>query len=878
MKATHLKHKHILSSLVILMSLFYSTHSFVKCNQALLNEFGLTGLTHSISDRMYVCGHVHDKCCSIYDEIRIHKYWNEYTKPIIDMRVHDYMLYTRKIIESFRDLMDMDPQLMILKHVVRKQVPYSHEVCAKRMEEESAEAEKEFHLYSDAEATLRYSKMFYADKANEGKKFDLTKHTHSHGDRHYDKYPTSAYNNHIKKFGKTGTSNALLGKIEHEKLDCHFIKDEYTKDFIIINEAKSKFCLGLYQRFIELDNNFLLRFLPAIKNFLSQMVDLKGSVYCALCDAHQQTYFNIEKRVVTVKQEFCSSLLEEKKDLINFMHIFLVEYMDNVMQYTQCFETDSQVYNFPFRNFLEKYKRRIPLIKECYASLDKPDFMDKCWFICNNYKFFGLDSFFNGDVELVKRVYLIIFSFIHKLKASEEQLEEEKKSPDYVVDDNVNGLLVEPLHPGHAISNYYYIEDSTRKELLGKLDTRYIPPKLSPKKKEAVTKKADELLKNVGLPDTKGIAKLKEDHKKLEAKVKELENPIKLNKDKRLGDLLKKFDSEGKKEKEIIKEDEFVGKLAGIMKKHKLHEGHYPARELLRDRVLVNDIKKALSDYGLSKHIIDQKFEDSRIETRYLKTVTENTAEAKKKCEKNKENNTTNTTDATDTTNNGSEPDKACLDDDPNATKQTEQKSTSTQPTVAPSHTTVEAASEVFEKSKNAFGATKFKAVFEAEGLNPLKDFALIDYKFNITEIIHMKLKPDENIGPAVLKSYFESSAKFINKFNFNFESLILDAKTITNHTYNRLKTEEYVAKIEGNYPLLHGIRMKIKKIVARMHKSRKRETTIKEAEKRKKEEKKKRAEEKFSRTVETNHHVDKEHFHENFTGFKDYFLKVFGP
>ena len=40
-----------------------------------------------------------------------------------------------------------------------------------------------------------------------------------------------------------------------------------------------------------------------------------------------------------------------------------------------------RIYNFPFKNFLEKYKRRIPLIKSCYENIDKQSFMDSCWFL-----------------------------------------------------------------------------------------------------------------------------------------------------------------------------------------------------------------------------------------------------------------------------------------------------------------------------------------------------------------------------------------------------------------------------------------------------------------------------------------------------------------
>lgn len=40
------------------------------------------------------------------------------------------------------------------------------------------------------------------------------------------------------------------------------------------------------------------------------------------------------------------------------------------------------------------------------------------------------------------------------------------------VDTNINGLLIEPLNPSSMISNKFYFDDETKKQILGKKDEK----------------------------------------------------------------------------------------------------------------------------------------------------------------------------------------------------------------------------------------------------------------------------------------------------------------------------------------------------------------------------------------------------------------------
>lgn len=46
--------------------------------------------------------------------------------------------------------------------------------------------------------------------------------------------------------------------------------------------------------------------------------------------------------------------------------------------------------------------------------------MENCWFLCKKIDNLRTSPFFDGDVEFLKRIYLIIFSFMRKFQMSEE--------------------------------------------------------------------------------------------------------------------------------------------------------------------------------------------------------------------------------------------------------------------------------------------------------------------------------------------------------------------------------------------------------------------------------------------------------------------------
>lgn len=69
----------------IILLVFILIQGFLNkdCNQSILNAFNLSGMKTSFYGRMKICPRVIDTCCAVQDEIKIHTFWNNITKPKI---------------------------------------------------------------------------------------------------------------------------------------------------------------------------------------------------------------------------------------------------------------------------------------------------------------------------------------------------------------------------------------------------------------------------------------------------------------------------------------------------------------------------------------------------------------------------------------------------------------------------------------------------------------------------------------------------------------------------------------------------------------------------------------------------------------------------
>ena len=57
--------------------------------------------------------------------------------------------------------------------------------------------------------------------------------------------------------------------------------------------------------------------------------------------------------------------------------------------------------------------------------------------------------------------------------------------------------------------------------------------------------------------------------------------------------------------------------------------------------------------------------------------------------------------------------------------------------------------------------------------MNPIKHFTLIDFKYNISEIISKHFKKEEKLNRDVVNKYLTYGPKQVNKFNHDYNGVI---------------------------------------------------------------------------------------------------------
>lgn len=840
----------------MLLILLEFSHQISKCNIPIMQKFLLTGMSHAIYDKMLLCQQVHDKCCSVSDEIRISKLWNESTKPILSSYMDEVIFYIDKVMDQFNQLMTIDPRSMNLKYYVKKHIPVYKEDCLYSTHEEDFAEKTHFEENYDYAVKTHHSYNKITDEYAETE-VNTKDHTHDYLDeRHWDKEVDPEHRTVY------GVLRGMVGEFEEfhtaRTIECTKRYNPFWKDFIIVNQRKAQYCYDILDKMLNFDNRRFSLFIKNVKSGLSTIMKYKGSFYCSLCDAHQQKFIDVTMNQVVFQTKYCQSTLRGNSGVLKFLHIVFIEYADMLLQYISCYETDSQVYAFPFQNFLAKYKRRIPLIKKCFENLEEPNFMEYCWFLCKTYEVFNISTFFEGDYLVYKRIYLAIFSFMRKMN---EALDEENEHA-HIPTDNVDGLLIEPLNPSHSITeDKYYVDPEYRKDLLGAEKEEV--KKYSKEQIEMAQKIFKLYNDKLGLAD---MAKLEEEFKHMEAKEKEkLMNMMRET--QKLQEMLAEGgeDEEQGEKKEGEEEKLDAPKITPP-------EAETPAPRSLRlvkkIHLIQNFTSEELRRLEQKEEEEQKKEEEKKKEEELKKEEEQRKEDERKKEEEHKEGHQDSKTEEL------KKAEEKKMEEEKKEEEKKKQQEEVKKPEV--SHDRVEPSSEIYDKNEDGIELNNLKLVWAEDGMNPVTHISLVDFDVDITQIIKSKFSKPEAISQNVIKMYLSFKPKEVNEFNHEISEIIMDADEMAAASHDYLLAKK---KLENSKDPKE--QSKHKKTIKRLAEKQKMSVKFKEDQKMLKKLHKKQKEAKLKALsefkVEQNHHIDQEHYDSNFNGIQDMFVKLFG-
>ncbi len=73
---------------------------------------------------MHVCGYVHERCCSLYDEVKISHMWRNRSFAMLQRYKDRSIFYYKNAIEQFDKMMKIDPMDVMVKYSVVRELAY----------------------------------------------------------------------------------------------------------------------------------------------------------------------------------------------------------------------------------------------------------------------------------------------------------------------------------------------------------------------------------------------------------------------------------------------------------------------------------------------------------------------------------------------------------------------------------------------------------------------------------------------------------------------------------------------------------------------------------------------------------------------------------
>lgn len=199
----------------------------------------------------------------------------------------------------------------------------------------------------------------------------------------------------------------------------------FMRGLLLTNVPKIKFCFHIHETFQNYPHEHMLREIEGYYPLNKEIMGLKKTLYCYLCDANNNRNFVKKAGLIIMEEEFCLDMIERYNEYLRWKHVKLVQYFDMVYQYLSCLESDGSATHFPFRSFLDRYKRRIDFYNRCLVlgAERSQGFMAACHFLCTDFKLHGLSASWDADLRIVRNMLFILFNSIRRQRwAPDEQI------------------------------------------------------------------------------------------------------------------------------------------------------------------------------------------------------------------------------------------------------------------------------------------------------------------------------------------------------------------------------------------------------------------------------------------------------------------------
>ena len=98
-------------------------------------------------------------------------------------------------------------------------------------------------------------------------------------------------------------------------------------------------------------------------------------------------------------------MVDQNRDLLLFLNVNLIEIIEFILNYKKCLQGTRSVDIHNRSPLIRKELLRLKVIKSCLGGESSPtDFYEKCWFICESFKWNKISDLFDGNLKLLQTV------------------------------------------------------------------------------------------------------------------------------------------------------------------------------------------------------------------------------------------------------------------------------------------------------------------------------------------------------------------------------------------------------------------------------------------------------------------------------------------
>jgi hypothetical protein len=904
-------------------------------------------MKYSIVEPMHICPHVHDKCCTLADEVKIKHLIEKHTNPILERRVALTMRSVGAILESFMELVNINPSNMVLNYSIPRQVPIKDKRCESTPRNIPTRNEDRAYMryHNGVNKYIRRKSVDYFlrigkyDPKRRRRRHHRHRHHRHHRHRHHrrrklnDKTTKTVKHSGYKNDRSLRHKHHYLHGFGHDTFFraqtstistvCKTREEMMYRDFVVVNQDKVKYCVGLHDVFLDMNLKLFIRYLSNVKMSMTKLVSMKNTLYCSICNANKHHFFREKDKEIVLSKKFCQKTLKAEKDYFMFMHVFLIEFMNQVLQYLACFETDGHVFEFPFPSFMVKYTRRIKYVKSCLNSVDdKKNFFKNCYMICRQFSLTKFSAFFEGDLELFKRVNVGLHSFMRKYRRGEKLQnklnnkvlekfgvkERANKAllAEISLPENVDGILMEPFGPHSGITDKkFYFDKEDRVRLYNTDNTEKFSYYYDPKDKKDI-----KILKKA--KKAKAAIKTKLAKKKLMILMKKM-------KAKQKKKFIKWVPPKKKKHKLPLKK--MVYGASGILDRlstrlfqehlkvgmypqrghHSVHPKHWHFRKHKAHYLSTMSklAKRRAAEALRKKKLAQQKAAAKKKKSKKSKKGKTRILASKKKPKANSKKNTSKSKPKKKSKKKKKAPPKKKKNPFEVVDKITSKMNHKVYRDVISSPNThaprkmppkvpgfpaekalfVENLNQVFEKVEEKSDVLRFFHEYEKDGLDPLHDLDFVNFRFNTTTLIEKRFALPEKLQRSVVTQYMGISRDHIKEFNDEMEDVKVDDYETVDEKVREIKDLRLVlgelTKTGGDPMKMMKINVEIKRLEKAVVENEARRKVFDKAMKRRRN-RKGHSDLNHNKHPDHHHHLDL-YYNDTFAGITHMFELVFG-